>query len=402
MNETVELVASETVWRDYYNGERLASWEKPYKYSDRKDGKYGEQHNCMVFDGDLPWTNCWNEWLCDYGKACMCHYQQQPILHLRGLCKNSFISKSSELKTFTFKQMPSDPDNMILLGQYSTRIMYDSVTGKWKLKEDTFEVTAESIATRVSYALGKHTWTIANDSIYCNNGEPYTKDLKLTGCKEEGEFTCNDGQCVKMEERCNQVPDCRDKSDEKGCQMLILEDGYNKNIPPIERADDGGVVPAAVSISMTLMKVVAIDETDHSIHLQFEMRMRWKENRAKYQNLKNDISLNALIKDEVSALWLPLIIYLNTDQKESTRLGTVWEWSTKVIVTKEGGFKRSGVEEVDEAEVFEGAENDLTMVQAYTHEFQWQYQLNSYPFDTQVTKPLITFFLSFSLKGQNN
>ena len=39
---------------------------------------------------------------------------------------------------------------------------------------------------------------------------------------------------------------------------------------------------------------------------------------------------------------------------------------------------------VDEAETFEGSENSLTMKQTYTHEFQCQYQLNRYPFDTQV------------------
>ena len=101
-------------------------------------------------------------------------------------------------------------------------------------------------------------------------------------------------------------------------------------------------------------------------------------------NLKSDTSLNALVEDEIRKLWLPLIIYQNTDQKQSTRLGSAWEWATRVIVTKEGGFTRSGPEDVDEAEIFEGGENNLTMIQAYTREFQCQYQLHSYPFDTQV------------------
>ena len=39
---------------------------------------------------------------------------------------------------------------------------------------------------------------------------------------------------------------------------------------------------------------------------------------------------------------------------------------------------------VDEAEIFEGGENKLTMTQAYTWEFQCQYKLQKYPFDTQV------------------
>ena len=223
--------------------------------------------------------------------------------------------------------------------------------------------------------------------------------LKLTGCKEEGEFTCDDGQCVKMEERCNQVPDCRDESDEEGCKVVILKKGYNKNIPPIGRGKDGGTIHANVNISITLMKVVEIEETDHSIHLQFEINLRWKENRVTYHNLKEKTSLNALTDEDIGQLWLPLVIYDNTDQKESTRLGMEWEWVTRVSVVKEGNFtRRSELDEVDEAEIFEGAENTLTMTQTYTWEFQCQYKLQKYPFDTQViiTQNPSMFFTTIS------
>ena len=86
--------------------------------------------------------------------------------------------------------------------------------------------------------------------------------------------------------RCNQVPDCRDKSDEMGCQLIRFERSYNKNIPPIQRSPLGDPIPVAVNVSVNLMKVVHIDETDHSIHLQFQIGLRWTENRVKYHNLK--------------------------------------------------------------------------------------------------------------------
>ena len=200
----------------------------------------------------------------------------------------------------------------------------------------------------------------------------------------EDEFTCDDGQCIKMIDRCNQMADCRDESDEKGCQLIMFKENYNKNIPPIDNDKDGFKIPANVSISITLMKVVEIEETDHSIHLQFGINLQWKENRVKYQNLKDETSLNALTDDDIGKLWLPLVIYENTDQKVSTRLGENWEWVTRLSVVKEGNFNRSGLYEVDEAEIFEGAKNTLTMAQTYTWEFQCQYMLQQYPFDTQV------------------
>ena len=181
-------------------------------------------------------------------------------------------------------------------------------------------------------------------------------------------------------------PNCRDESDEAGCHLVVFKNNYNKNIPPIGSARDGSIIPVNVSLSITLMKVVEIEEVDHSIHLQFQISLNWKENRVKYQNLKMETSLNALTDEDINTIWLPLVVYDNTDQKEVTRLGEYGngEWDTRVTVTREGDFTRSGIEEVDEAEIFEGSENRLTMNQTYTWEFQCKYELQRYPFDIQV------------------
>ena len=148
--------------------------------------------------------------------------------------------------------------------------------------------------------------------------------------------------------------------------------------------DDGLATRVAVHVSMTLIKVVAINEEGNSMELQFQITLEWKENRATYHNLKKESYLNALSSEDINKLWLPLVVYTNTDQQETTRLGVDWEWSTKVVVKREGSFERSGYEVIDEIEIFNGKENSLSMVQSYTHEFQCVYQLENYPFDTQV------------------
>ena len=83
-------------------------------------------------------------------------------------------------------------------------------------------------------------------------------------------------------------------------------------------------------------------------------------------------------------MWLPIVVYDNTDQKEVSRLGMEWEWSTNVQVKREGAFERSGYDVLDEIEIFKGSENSLVMEQTYTHNFQCVFQLAKYPFDTQV------------------
>ena len=278
----------------------------------------------------------------------------------------------------------TDIRKLKLQGLEHTSIEFVEEEKMWRLDVIDSNVTGMSSASHASFTLGKHIWTIKGDK-NCSPGDSYTTELKMSGCTE-GNFTCDDGQCVSMEQRCNQLPDCRDESDERGCRVVILKEGYNRKIPPIAKRLDGSVIPVEVSISVTLMKVVEIEETDHSIHLQFQISLQWKENRVKYLNLKHDTALNALTDEDIKTLWLPLILYDNTDQKEVTRLGEYGngEWMTFVTVSREGNFTRSGFNEVDEAEIFEGAENRLTMNQTYTWEFQCNYRLQRYPFDTQV------------------
>ena len=271
------------------------------------------------------------------------------------------------------------------MGYTHSRIDYDGIGKKWVLTDAKSTVVAEARASSErSFVLGKHEWIFIGDEYRCHGGETYKTTLKLSGCKID-EFTCSDGQCVAMEDRCNQLSNCRDKSDEMDCQLVVLESTYNKKVPPIIAS--GGEVdfnPVQVNISISLLKIVSMEEVQHKIDLQFAIILEWKENRALYQNLKKKTSLNALKDVEVESLWLPYVIYSNTDMKEAVQLDNGVK--TTIVVSKEGDFTRSGDDALDEVEIFEGHENRLSMYQTYTKSFQCQYHLQKYPFDTQASK----------------
>ena len=153
----------------------------------------------------------------------------------------------------------------------------------------------------------------------------------------------------------------------------------------VPRALDRTMIQTTVNVSIVLFKIVEIEEENHAIEFQYEMTMKWRDNRLTYQNLKQDTSLNALPELDMKKLWLPMVIYANTDQKLTTRLGMEWEWSTIGTVSKEGNFTRSGLDTLHEIEIFKGGENTLTMRQTYTNKFQCEFVLVRYPFDTQVS-----------------
>ena len=89
-NETKTLEAIETVWRDYYTGQRLKAYPKPFnRHIGNADTMLGETGNCMAVDNKRFWTDAWFETQCssppDHTR-CPCSYSGQPLLRLRGLC----------------------------------------------------------------------------------------------------------------------------------------------------------------------------------------------------------------------------------------------------------------------------------------------------------------------------
>ena len=104
-----------------------------------------------------------------------------------------------------------------------------------------------------------------------------------------------------MEERCDQVMDCQDKSDERNCKLIVFEENYNKLVPPfnINKANQT-VIPAKIRVSTQLKNVLAISEFSHTIDLKVGITLQWYENRVAYHNLKTEEALNVLTNLEVS------------------------------------------------------------------------------------------------------
>ena len=76
---------------------------------------------------------------------------------------------------------------------------------------------------------------------------------------------------------------------------------------------------------------------------------------------------------------VPNLIYRNNKENDDTR-----SEKSQLKISREGNFLRSGIDVIDEIEIFEGNENPLILMQAYTKVFKCEYHLATFPFDTQV------------------
>ena len=82
----------EGVWRDYYTGEKLENYTKPWS---KRYPKRGEGSDCvtMINHDAFPVNASWREDPCrSYSRTCPCSNDKlQPLLSLRGLCPSSLL-----------------------------------------------------------------------------------------------------------------------------------------------------------------------------------------------------------------------------------------------------------------------------------------------------------------------
>ena len=224
------------------------------------------------------------------------------------------------------------------------------------------EAVAYMSARRQDLALGFYAWTVKND-YDCQPGR-HVIYLKTTSCKEE-EFTCNNGLCISLEERCDSVKHCKDWSDELDCSPIQLPKSYMKQFAPINIVDKE-ITPVAVVLNVSILDVLDVLEMEGLMELKFSILMSWFDHRITYINLKNTTK-NRISRADTEKIWIPQMIFRNTkSMKETVRN----DEKVVVSVIRNGSFSFSDIYTVHEMTIFKGGENSLEYERAYFESFQ--------------------------------
>ena len=193
-------------------------------------------------------------------------------------------------------------------------------------------------------------------------------DFMSSSSCDEHQFTCSGGVCIDLMARCDNINDCEDRSDEADCSRVSLEPTYQKFIvPPSSQVTEDN--KTEVTISVSLSTIMDISEVGGYFQVQFDLIMNWFESRLRFKNLKDDMNLNSFLPTENNEVWVPELIFVNTENKPST----ITDDRTSIKVEKRGDYILSLSSENENIQYFEGSKNPLEMRRFYNQRFLCDY-----------------------------
>ncbi|KAG7160120.1 Ligand-gated ion channel 50-like [Homarus americanus] len=178
------------------------------------------------------WTDLeveeWDDINCsDTYKFCFaCEEEEVPaVLKMRGLCE-------TDIKSAWFTLHQQGAQRPTFMGFTKYHVYLKEETSTWYLHDQWKNLTLATYYTYdLSYPIGTHQWILTTNYNVCGKPEGAQHELSLSACYD-WEYTCGDGTCIKLEQRCDLRVDCPDNTDETGCEKLVLPKGYLSTLTP--------------------------------------------------------------------------------------------------------------------------------------------------------------------------
>ena len=223
------------------------------------------------------------------------------------------------------------------------------------------------------YPLGMRKWTIIND-----NCPSLPKNyLLFTSCGIE-EFSCNDGSCIPLGNRCDLIKDCYDNSDEMEChQVQTYENAYSKGHAPMRKFSTKDT-RTKVDIRITDLKIKDINYLESSFSATFWLSMTWHDSRVTFAHLKKE--KNILSDKESNKLWFPSLAFVPSPGIHRTKR----DEGLVVSVLPNNHKINSNLKNHHHQLESSGEYTPITASRFYSEKFSCKLDLEYFPFDTQI------------------
>jgi len=346
----------------------------------RNFAHWGKNPN-MNITTDCSFVNTNGEWNYENQESCLnlqlctiCKVIGNPVFTINGLCQNNVFDYNYYLVT--------DDKNMIKYyeGYKSSNIVKKDNSWVFVLKRGNGANTR--IVTMFEnddyfFPVGRVSWNMYDPK--CGIKPEQKKKLSMSKCRFGEEFTCDSGNCIALDKRCNQNKDCDDESDENGCRLVQFPETYRKIQPP---APQSSSEPLPI---YTFIEIIGIDEIDTlnmHVGLTLKIYMQWKDARLTFMNLIRN-SGNKLTPEIAAQLWNPLQYVIH----ENALIGEIYPDSINEVEIRSikppiAMNPNNAIQDI----LYEGAYTIVTFKQRYRLLYRCRFSLRYFPFDTQTCK----------------
>ena len=128
------------------------------------------------------------------------------------------------------------------------------------------------------------------------------------------------------------------------------------------------------------MVVQEIKEIQQVPQLKFRLRMSWLDARLDFFNIKLDETMNVISLDELNRIWLPVIIFHNTEEGQIT----INDGKSFATINRTGQGSGSDSSISEDIDIYKGSENSISISRLYNIDFFCDYDMRWYPFDAQT------------------
>ncbi|KAG7175156.1 Glycine receptor subunit beta-like 2 [Homarus americanus] len=342
---------------------------------DEPDGDKLE--NCAVAEGPLNLADT----RCDDLQCVVCTVPRRPVWVLLGACER--YRRNTHLVALQEKS-----GNVLFRGYSDYQIKQSEDKSEWLWWDWRNNQPVASLTNAVNgVPIGRQKWTLRKSM--CGEDVKKTRTFLLTPCSA-GQFSCDDASCIPLFQRCDLKFDCRDKSDESGCQLVWFPPIYRPDLPPVINSNTNSSEPLPVTLGVI---IESADVDTPSMHMHVNLNVRTMPHVSKMYSPSFLPSLPSRVPyDKMKEVWVPVVDFTNTKGIHITQT----DHQATMVVNMQGKPSLGDDTQPEELEVYSGLENPISVRRKYSITFQCQFDLKMYPFDEQFCHMELTMLSASS------